>query len=119
MKIGKTIVQMYAGLQMILLTLALLVLVGIGSIGGMLGAGTDIASISTIIGAVMGLLVVFGIVELYIYWNLFKFKDWARKVWAVIAVIGLLMSFNIVSLLLNGLLGYLMFIDKDTEKAFK
>jgi len=116
MKIGKTIIQIYAGLSMILQALSLLVLAGIGTIGMNMGL-SDAAN--GFIGLGIGIVVAMLIIELYIYWNLFKFKDWARKIWLVFSAINLFIAFNLFSLIVYGFLGWLMFIDKDTEKAFK
>jgi hypothetical protein len=122
MKIGKTIIQIYAGLSMLMTVLSFLVVVGIGAVfGGFLGAGTELSglALSGLVGLGVGIFAVIAAVTLYIDWNLFNFKDWARKIWLLFAAIGLLMSFSLWSLVINGFLGYLMFIDKDTEKAFK
>lgn len=119
MKIGKTIIQVYAGLSMLLAVLSFLVVLGIGTMFGGIAGMSGIGGLGGLVGLGVGIFAVISLVELYISWNLFKFKDWARKVWLVLAAIGLLMSFNLWSLVINGFLGYLMFLDKDTEKAFK
>jgi hypothetical protein len=119
MKAGKQIIQVYAGLSMLLTVLSFLVILGIGSMFGTLVNNNELSGLGGFISLGIGMFAVIAAVQLYIDWNLFKFKDWARKVWLLFAVIGLLMSFSMWSLVINGFLGYLMFIDKDTEKAFK
>jgi hypothetical protein len=118
MKIGKTIIQWYAGLSMLLTALAFLVVLGLGSIGLTFLYGTGVG-LEAFLGLGMAIIGIVALIQLYISWGLFKFKDWARKVWLLFAVIGLLMSFSLWSLVINGFLGYLMFVDKDTERAFK
>jgi hypothetical protein len=118
MKIGKTIIQIYAGLSMLMAALVLLFVLGIGAMGGgILGAG--LISVESLLGFGMIIVAAIMLVEIYISWSLFNFKDWARKVWTVMTIIGLLLSFNIVSLLISGFIGYLMWVDKDTAKAFR
>lgn len=117
MKIGKTIIQIYSVWGMFGAVLLILLGLGLGIFGSFV---PDYSAILPIGGM---FLVGLGAVMLYIDYNLFKFKDWARLVVSAFIglnlVTGLFTATISIFVLIDVFILYLMWMDKDTAKLFK
>jgi hypothetical protein len=109
--------------------LGLLFLVGAGAMGalasqipliGALGAGLFI------IGAII--LLAFGILGIFIGRGLWKAKNWARIVSIIFACLGIILAIvsiisgsiatNLISLIINGFIGWYLLFNSEVKKAF-